>query len=87
MKTILASIVALSLATGLGGHANAQTSGPNVPPDLKKKEVAVSKGQDSIGATPSKGKTSGNYSENVISTVQFGSKAWWEIQMLKGGQP
>lgn len=87
MKTILASIVALSLATGFGCHANAQTSGANVPPDLKKKQVAVSKGQSSSGATPSKGKASSNYSENVLSTVPFGSKAWWEIQMLKGGQP
>jgi hypothetical protein len=86
MKTILASMVALSLAAGSTGDAYAQTTGGNVAADQKKKELAAAKLQGHRERM-SQNSSGRDYRENVLETVPFGSKEWWSIKARQQGGP
>jgi hypothetical protein len=74
MKTILTSLVALSFAAGLAGHADAATyKKKRLQPSHYSKHYGRAYGyrdpDDSIGG----------YYEHRLEAVRFGSARWWHI--------
>lgn len=82
MKTIVASIVALSFAAGLAGHADAETY-------TKKKRLNASqyrKNNPRVYSYRDPDDSIGGYYEHRLDAVRFGSARWWKIYDEQSGR-
>jgi hypothetical protein len=74
MKTLVTSLVALSFAAGLAGHADAATH--------KKKRLQAShygKQYSRVYGYRDPDDSIGGYYEHRLDAVRFGSQRWWKI--------
>ena len=75
MKTIIVSVAALFLATGLAGHADAATY-------KKKKRLQASHYGNQYSRAygyRDQDDSIGGYYEHRLDAVRFGSQRWWKI--------
>jgi hypothetical protein len=81
MKTLLTSLVALSLAAGLAGHADAA--------NRKKKQFQANPYSKSYRTTTRQPASNGSndYYEHLLDKVPFGSQRWWSIYHEQHGTP
>ena len=77
-------LVALSLAAGFGGHADAAGR-------LQKKRLQVSHSSSHAPKArhrmPGAGDGEASYYEHVLEKVPFGSRRWWDIYDEQHGTP
>jgi hypothetical protein len=87
MKTILGTLVALSLVAGLAGPADAAS--PQHKKRLKAGQHGSSYAATARGRGTQRPPSSGDsdYYEHILDKVPFGSKRWWSIYDEQNGTP
>jgi hypothetical protein len=86
MKAIFSSLVALSLAAALAGHADAASQ-------QQKRRLEAGNYDNSYPATsrgnrqPAPSDGASDYYQHLLGKVPFGSKQWWSVYDEQHGPP